>query len=29
MLSNNGAFRLDVKSMLNEILGGILGGTHY
>jgi hypothetical protein len=23
----NGAFTLDVKSMLNEDLGGILGGT--
>jgi hypothetical protein len=23
-----GAFTLDVKSMLNENLGGILGGTH-
>jgi len=23
----NGAFTLDVKSMLNENLGGILGGT--
>jgi len=24
---DNGAFTLDVKSMLNENLGGILGGT--
>jgi hypothetical protein len=24
---SNGAFTLDVKSMLNENLGGILGGT--
>ncbi len=24
---NNGAFTLDVKLMLNENLGGILGGT--
>jgi hypothetical protein len=25
--SNQGVFTLDVKSMLNENLGGILGGT--
>jgi len=25
---NNGAFTLDVKSVLNENLGGILGGGH-
>jgi hypothetical protein len=25
--THNGAFTLDVKSMLNENLGGILGGT--
>jgi hypothetical protein len=25
--NNNGAFTLDVKSVLNENLGGILGGT--
>jgi len=24
----NGAFTLDVKSVLNENLGGIIGGTH-
>jgi hypothetical protein len=27
MLIDNGAFTLDVESMLNENLGGILGGT--
>ncbi len=26
-LSKNGAFTLDVKSLLNDNLGGILGGT--
>jgi hypothetical protein len=26
-MNNYGAFALDVKSMLNENLGGILGGT--
>ncbi len=26
-LKTNGAFTLDVKSVLNENLGGILGGT--
>jgi hypothetical protein len=26
--SNYSAFTLDAKSMLNENLGGILGGTH-
>ncbi len=25
---HNGAFTLEVKSVLNENLGGILGGTH-
>jgi hypothetical protein len=28
-LNDNGAFTLDVKSMLNENLGGILGGTQF
>jgi hypothetical protein len=27
VISNIGAFTLDVKSVLNENLGGILGGT--
>jgi hypothetical protein len=27
LLKTNGAFTLDVKSALNENLGGILGGT--
>jgi hypothetical protein len=27
VVTNYGAFTLDVKSMLNENLGGILGGT--
>jgi len=29
LASTYGSFTLDVKSVLNESLGGILGGTHY
>ncbi len=29
LVSTYGSFTLDVKSMLNENLGDILGGTHY
>jgi hypothetical protein len=28
LVFTNSAFTLDVKSLLNEILGGILGGTN-